>query len=96
MTEHTKGPWVATGDNFVVSYSGNGKAVANCYEDTPDHREGECAANARLIAAAPDLLAALKELHQAVGEAAIDNEPNEWVLAAHRAAFTAIAKAEGR
>lgn len=66
MTEsnHTPGPWEADGELIM---STQGIAVATvlypddfpCLEDA-EGVEAECTANARLIAAAPDLLAALK------------------------------------
>jgi hypothetical protein len=62
---HTPGPWLFTAEMYgldnmrvfgVNDATGNG--VANCGHDG----RGQCEANARLIAAAPDLLAALQEL----------------------------------
>lgn len=60
MSEHTPGPWWAGGDDDAhMVYSGDVDtvdAVADCGRDDGD-AEAE-AANARLISAAPDLLAA--------------------------------------
>lgn len=84
---HTLGPWMADSGTFaVVSSKGQ---VAEC-GDCLDMSVAERAANAALIAAAPDLLAALKALVCAVdgGEECIEDER----LAACRAA---IARAEG-
>lgn len=59
MTGHTPGPWYVNGDTFDVermdgSFIGSKRIVARC-------ATGDGAmANARLIAAAPDLLKALK------------------------------------
>ena len=57
MTEHTPGPWTVarakTGRLFV-----NGQRGFVCHIDQPESPEGT--ANARLIAAAPELLTACK------------------------------------
>ena len=87
---HTPGPWHTGGINPIsapVIYAADGFAVADA---TVYHRhhDGQTAANARLIAAAPDLLASLRDvlaLHLAH-----HNNP------VHVAARAAIAKAEGR
>lgn len=62
-TKHTPGPWHANtpteeqyADGTSIRESKHGDIVA--IVDKP--REGSCIANARLIAAAPDLLAACK------------------------------------
>ena len=64
MTKHTPGPWIVSGsemsdvrdqDNYMVACAFH---VRYNYRDRPVR---EAAANARLIAAAPDLLYALKE-----------------------------------
>lgn len=59
---------------------------------------GECLANARLIAAAPDLLAALRllPLDQTFEDAADFKDNAGRFVAAMDAARTAIAKAEGK
>ena len=53
MKEHTPGQWRLDGPALVVTDT---RDIAKCYQ----HADG--AANARLIAAAPDLYAALKNL----------------------------------
>ena len=87
MTQHTPGPWYPTAHS-----SGRYSVVcAHAYDiatiDDRGNGAGVNAANARLIAAAPDLLAALRGLLP-MWESGI-NEP--WVTAAREA----IAKAEG-
>ncbi len=75
MADHTPGPWRADNDwtegDFWCVFAGN-KEIANlgeyewswlgdCSDSEPEPFEPEsAAANARLIAAAPDLLVALK------------------------------------
>lgn len=73
MPQHTPGPWEACGESSVsvnesitvtpnhvrhVSFDGQGRRVTRFIADC--NRLPEAAANARLIAAAPDLLSALK------------------------------------
>ena len=69
MAEHTPGPWTIGEDadinimGEVVSISildSNGDSVGEA--DARDLGRSEAVANARLIAAAPDLLAALKDI----------------------------------
>lgn len=67
MSNHTKGPWFVDGDqtldngNLVGVYVANdlggriGQTFSNCMAS-----DSECRANARLIAAAPELLEAAK------------------------------------
>jgi hypothetical protein len=81
MSKHTPGPW---GDVHGIIQATNNYIIARI--DAPVHLHNEITeANARLIAAAPDMLAALKEI----------------IVGAKRgfpgctAALEAIAKAEG-
>jgi hypothetical protein len=87
----TPGPWVARGSS-IFRDSEEASSVASASA----HR-AEWRANARLIAAAPELLAALmdcvKRLHDAVGHI-----PDTYAAPydeATRNAFAAIAKATG-
>lgn len=96
-SKHTPGPWTfhrpwsgfsqITGPNDELVF---GIAAGSVDEKRPDC---ECEANARLIAAAPDLLAALKTLSH------YDQEPDAVGMteydAALAAALAAIARAEG-
>lgn len=89
MSKHTPGPWehevheLSEGFSAIV-YGSNGQRIGT------DHLSE---ANARLIAAAPDLLAALRDM---VGQH--DLNPERLLSAMHLwdAARAAIAKAEGR
>lgn len=61
---HTPGPWAVSGTDTVGTYVG-GRYEYTCVAMVgPERRaaEGEREANARLIAAAPDLLDALERL----------------------------------
>lgn len=65
MSAHTPGPWIVTGGErlkYVEARIGNGmlQEVASCMLC----EKGDLKANARLIAAAPELLAALIEANK--------------------------------
>lgn len=84
MTKHTKGPWHIRAERYrFIHVTASGGGIAHL--DTID---GEGMANARLIAAAPDLLEALTDLLSAHHH----SKGDEWV----DAAYAAIAKAQGR
>ena len=57
--EHTPGPWFVNPDGWVHAAP---SLLPICAPNEPIHDGGEDGANARLIAAAPDLLEALKIL----------------------------------
>jgi hypothetical protein len=64
MTKHTPGPWEVSGfpksEGFSI-LTGKGRCVAERYPAAVSEKEGEeMEANARLIAAAPELLKACK------------------------------------
>lgn len=80
-TKHTPGPWEFDGPhhNIIVWSSPNNRI---CFMTS----DGPTEANARLIAAAPDLLEALKNI---VNSIEVHDHPAVMM------AFDAIAKAEG-
>jgi len=91
---HTPGPWESNYGGMVHANNGE-TAIARCLKDAQGYRLGiprtQQTANARLIAAAPDLLTALQGIRSGIQFAggierrqSIDN------------AVAAIAKAEGR
>lgn len=91
MSQYTPGPWIyeRTKDMFEIAPADlQGRAMwsLEICATTSDDEQGE--ANARLIAASPDLYEALKEL---LGD-------NEWGCnrPTYLKARAAIAKAEGR
>jgi hypothetical protein len=90
MSKFTPGPWLATchGSAFVI------KSESNQYIASADRRADDNMANAQLIATAPDLLEALKQIHAQSTrfgpDAVLDNS---WIA---RVAAKAIAKAGGR
>ena len=97
---HTKGPWRAhvahanlvTHSDFVCTESGLHVCDVASYGESPDKRN----ANARLIAAAPDLLAVLKSLVFETSHFVHGDGTNGAIVANElRNAIAAIVKAEG-
>lgn len=88
MSKHTPGPWkvipVKTG-YYIDSRCG---PVADTMDFDDEYGSIESEANARLIAAAPDLLEAARALLDLA-------ERHGWLHVAVNAARAAIAKAEG-
>jgi len=93
-TTHTPGPWLRLSGGYIATTTGpdwpshtvctvKGNAGTAQERDTAD-------ANAALIAAAPDMLAALQRL------VSFAQEDDPEVQAAVDAALAAIARAEGR
>lgn len=96
-TQHTPGPWYLIDerflhDKYLVSIgepNAGGTTVCNILSE-PGDDFGKCKANARLIAAAPDLLAAVRGMIEAY-----DNDSIAHLEQASREARAAIAKATG-
>lgn len=89
---HTPGPWHAKAPNAVnlnwwVERRAGGRKSLICETTNCLGHGGTAEANARLIAAAPDMLAALErcELALNAGRAAVDTALREEVLAKVRA-----------
>ncbi|MEH3063839.1 MAG: hypothetical protein PGN33_14220 [Methylobacterium radiotolerans] len=109
MAQHTPGPWQADAQ-YIAAVDGRPVPIAASQyvwvtaPGGPAHEEA--CANARLIAAAPDLLAALRWAASMAEEAILvrenggDPEDTPEVIAMHReeleAARAAITKAEGQ
>ena len=94
MSAHTPGPWGLDG-NLIEGPDGERVACITAYSRrTPKQK-----ANARLIAAAPDLLEALRGMMDAYMDLCDENEPNyrsyEFRQSKWEAARAAIAKVEG-
>lgn len=99
--EHTPGPWrIASGGHNILA-AGSGefpKMVASVYitnDPSPTYKDrGELQANARLIAAAPDMLAALVRIATMQNDPAHDGADFESVfLLAEKIAREAADKA---
>lgn len=84
-TQHTPGPWTISGMSTINTLGGNKTYIASIAKNDRH-------ANARLIAAAPDLLATLEKVDAYL--APDKNDDDEWHEI--RAIIqTAIAKAKG-
>ena len=103
--KHTPGPWIATKNADVVAGNTNG-LIADAFDGLPHYETDKhiAVANARLIAAAPDLLEALKSAmdHIQMLEEGIEELRQLGATAnfcgvsfSHEKARAAIAKAEG-
>jgi hypothetical protein len=91
MSAHTLEPWVLVGQRVTAkSPTGNGKTIV--VAESNDWSDGD----GRLIAAAPDLLAALKRLTDRVDPATKADRSITSFSQAIDAARSAIAKAEGK
>ena len=90
MSGHTPGPWVAREADrtgfVVISTAEEGEYVVDSCDECGRYGPIKTSADAMLIAAAPDMLAALKW----VNTSCRDDHPNMWT-----AISQAIAKATG-
>jgi hypothetical protein len=69
MPKHTPGPWVASGYDIHGGRSHIAEVLRRYQTRSALDPDDEGAANARLIAAAPDMLAVLRRVAKATGEA---------------------------
>lgn len=92
-TKHTPGPWSVSkyGDDYNITFNDAGNWLATVYYDD-DPVAGRPEADARMIAAAPDLLEALRDCLGRFIEAFPASAEYEPI----KRGFAAIAKAEGR
>lgn len=99
---HTPGPWSCDYGDFAA-YCQTGAEV--CEVTKGNHDDGtripdeEMEANLRLVAAAPELLAALKEAYDALdyAQAQVDSDTDRWHLTqCRRKLKPVIDRAEGR
>ena len=105
MSKHTPGPWAVSDESptlikrdcrAIGSDGGELIASACCHEDSgyfPSIEEG--AANARLIAAAPDLLEALTQIENAAASA-WEGQTELHALSIVQMARAARSKVEGK
>lgn len=91
--KHTPGPWAHHNTPTPFIYVNASRLpICQIYTSTAHGQSmGEQFANAHLIAAAPELLEALREIFHDVKQGAIPNDDDEW----WKKASTAIAKATG-
>ena len=90
MSTHTPGPWAADPVTLMVTSERGLVCVVEDRVHADYDNSAEIEANARLIASAPDLLAALRELEQLVTSHIVE-EADNWC----RSARAAIRKATG-
>ncbi len=98
----TPGPWHVHGDNHTLIHADDGRQMLA--EALRDHiMKGwaitlpEAQANARLIAAAPEMLEALEWCADVIGHnSCSDGQPNNGFVIALEHARAAIAKAKGK
>lgn len=89
-TKHTPGPWSFEMQEFGAVIVSDGSSIATAFASKViSGAELPMEANARLIAAAPDLLEALKELVEAFDDDVMGHKRKEQ-------AEIVIAQAEGR
>lgn len=62
MSKHTQGPWYFDGANIQGKYCGHMNGICKMLFTGDFEVDEQVKADAKLIAAAPDLLAALKEI----------------------------------
>ena len=99
MTEHTPGPW-RVGNRYMPTgvFTADGELVANTHGAQRNFQREEQIqeqnANARLIAAAPELLVALKQAQVLIAMAGFHN--NNQTVPIWDANVKLIAKAEGK
>lgn len=98
MNKHTMGPWTIGGKESSEVFDTNGNQVAFCVHlraNKPERSVAEATANANLMAAAPDLLEALKlcmdGLHTYAPEYMHGLPKSKYI----NKAYAAIAKATG-
>ena len=99
MSNFTKGPWIFDYDN-ADDYSGGewyvaGPAIVRFSYSAGDQERTEAEANARLICAAPDLLAALEGLMLWLENCDVSFMNDDNYMADHDNARAAITKALG-
>ena len=91
-TQHTPGPWFA--NDSLQLFAETGQHIARLDSSTEGFEGGTLYANARLIAAAPDLLAALIAFDDAFSHYC-EGDPDSDEVSALYQAREAIAKATG-
>lgn len=103
MATHTPGPWITAGYSSIVGapvVAASGRTVAKVAHtyipDMPQEYIDECVMNGHLIAAAPDLFSALRDIlqllrNEAPGTPLNNRQFNDLGIRA----YAAIAKAKG-
>jgi len=83
MNKHTPGPWhVGGGQQAQIVYDKDGWGIANAVVFHRKHKQGSTLANAKLIAAAPDLLALAEYMKSLMDEDSVEDMPYGMIIAA--------------
>jgi hypothetical protein len=96
--QHTPGPWTHTGREFNDVYDSEGQLIAVALHlrvGKPERSVAQATSNARLIAAAPDLLAELQNIANANPREWDEEVRDQFQQWAQNRARAAIAKATG-
>lgn len=106
MSKHTKGPWKIGAPIWMESEETKNRVITAaeypiCYFHYPFNErdeQDEIAANARLIAAAPEMLEACKSVIQLLHDINLDGglDKNKDFMKSYNALSAAITKAEGK
>lgn len=95
-TKHAPRPWTANGIAYPIVYAADGYRVATVNASSPPDSPRHNEANARLIAAAPDLLQALQDLRKELrASRKLDVKKDFSLMVADAQAGAAIHKAIG-
>jgi hypothetical protein len=96
VSQHTPGPFFTScphGGTVYIEARLRGSTIQEVAAVGPTESPEQQQANAKLFAAAPDLLEALEDLYEAYGRSVT---AEDWDLGASRKAGAAIAKAIGK
>ena len=96
VVAHTPGPWHTGGTGGLIVFDASGYATANATVFHGRNEDGESAANARLIAAAPELLEALELAVATIERLGVQRGPFKSGQGTLDVALAAIAKARGQ
>ncbi len=96
--QHTPGPWAVDKDCDLIIVDHEGGSLGEMTPGNPAVSDEQAVANARLVAAAPELLKALKEALGVIrmSSAEDDTEIEAAIRRVEKQCKVVIAKAEGR
>ena len=97
MSKHTPGPWEATGSNGYLNQCGIGRRSAHGIDPigAAYGAGAELEANARLIAAAPEMYEALRLAQESIGRFTSDEGSTDRDFDIADTVAAALAKANG-
>ena len=95
IAKHTPRPWRRSGNQILISGGYFSLSYSSARKTTREASRAERNANLDLIAASPDLLAALEEIAE-WESCECQWSPEEKIRHFRRVAYAAVAKAEGR